>query len=197
MPYYSKPRKPKRGLTQRKDDDPFRDIRISIPSNMYADLEKRAAEKKLPVGRLINIAVYNELELEEPFNFDLTLPVDEYRSGLYEDEAIKLHNFLAKIPSGVGLDTLMLMREAIGLTHKELLLAYMQLKENGRIEEYYPARAAFQYAEDYRYIRCKDVHHSTMMGQRFKSVEGKSVRYKVGAESPIGKLSESLLKKKG
>lgn len=162
-----------------RENDPFIETRVHIPRAAYERLEVFAAEMGVPIGRVINYAIYNELDTEVPFNFDLTLPVEDFKPGLFTHEADVVHSLLSKLPSGCGLDMLVLMRMDFGLTRHQVLLGYMELKESGRIEEYYPAEARFKYPEDYRYIRVKDVHHRTVLKNRVRSLEGQPVRKKL------------------
>lgn len=172
---YKAPRRP-RVHEEVRTADPFVRVDVLIPRQMYLDMQ---AISKLgvqrPISRMIGYAIYNEFEVERPFTFDMTLPELDFVPGKFKYEADVLHGFLAKLPSGCGLDNLVLLKGELGLTKTQVLLAYMELKHQDRIEEYHPGGQFFNYPPDYMYVRVKDVHRSTMIKNRFRSFEGKYV----------------------
>lgn len=174
--YYGRPhpKKKKDPLTE----DPFVRLTAYVPRNIFTIIEIISAEKKIPISRLIAYALYNEVEdSADPFRFDLSLPEDEYIFGKYEHEAELLRQYLMKVPGGIGLDQLIMLKEDIGMSPKKILLAYMELKESGRIEEYSP-KSTFQYDESYKFIRLTGVSRAIMNRQRFKTVAGDATKYK-------------------
>lgn len=115
---------------ERKDDDFFIDITLTMPRSMYKKVSVIAHDKDMPVSRLMSYAVYNELETETPFNFDLSMPKEDFVEKQYFKQAEKLLALITSFPQfrGTGLDMLVMGRDFIGINSKEeLMLAYREL----------------------------------------------------------------------
>ena len=93
-------------------------------------------DRKVAITRLIGYAIDNELSKEIPFQFDYALPVDEYIENAYAVEANKILDYFKTINRGLPLDTLLLIREKIGVPDKQRLLYGMRecLKFNRLIQ---------------------------------------------------------------
>lgn len=92
---------------------------------------------KLPVSRLICIAVDNEFQKEEPFKLNLELNQDEYVEYAFADEAGKLMNFMKGLRNGMSLDLLYVLRKDIGIPDRTIFLqAFNECVKQGIIESY-------------------------------------------------------------
>ena len=174
---YGRPRKEKK-----KDplaEDPFIRLHTYIPVSVYKVLQTKSEELKQPISKLIAIGCFNEAEESaSPFVLDVTLPVEDFVLGKFEHEAELLRRFLMHVPGGIGLEQLVMLKDEIGLSAKKILLAYMELRETGRVEEYYPRASSFDYDPEYRYIRLIKTSRAIMNRQRFKTLAGEATRTK-------------------
>jgi len=93
-----------------------------ISTNHYGKLENFSKMYKLPISRLIAIAIERELEKDTPFKVDFTLPTDLLPNA-YADEAGKILKFMRRLKSGVALDFLYVLRHDIGIFDGKAFLA--------------------------------------------------------------------------
>lgn len=84
-------------------------------------LEKIVQEKKVPLSRLIAIAIERELESEKPFEFDVSLPDDEFVDFAFADEAGKILDYMGKI-AGLSLDLMVLARHDMGVPDRQTFM---------------------------------------------------------------------------
>lgn len=132
--------------------------------SMYhrAKLVYYAAQLKLPISRLVAMAIDNELSKEKPFdNFELNFPDEEFIEYAYLEQAGKIIDYLKKV-SGFGLDQLLILRHDIGVPDKrELLLGLRESLTKGFIEGYKIKPKPWvktEYDENYMFYRIKEDH---------------------------------------
>lgn len=140
-----------------KLNDAFECIKVYVPKGTSAILKAKAAERGEPVSRLCAIAIDNELDQKDKaFRYPTELPKEDTENE-YTVEGGKILQFLRKFPSGLALDTLLLCRRDIGLTHRDTVLAaYKELLQVGLIEEFKPPRAAYYHNPNYMRVRIVD-----------------------------------------
>ena len=171
-PSYRSPRKPY------DPNDAFDCIKAYLPKGTIKILREMSLDLQLPISRLVAIAVDNELDVQNAFNYPCAMPTSPFVEFAFADEAGKLLNFMAKFPTGVSTDTLLLCRRDIGIESRaEVMLAYRELLEKGLIEEFRPTKTRFAYHKDYRRVRVKDVAAKDLRRPRYKRVEGESTRH--------------------
>ncbi len=171
--FYRKWSKPKTYET----DDVFKAMNAFLPKKTVEMLEEISDDRRIPVSRLIAIAVDNELDCVPKFNYPIEAPASEYVEFAYADEAAKLLEFIEKCPHGVGLDTLLLVRRDLGIEDRAIvMLAYRELLKQGLVEAFKPLRTSFNYARDYRRIRAVGVDHKKLSRIRYKRLEGESLK---------------------
>lgn len=106
----------------------FSKISLTLPADLNEILRKLAADRRLPISRLIWYALDNELESPNPFNYECPEPETVFVQYAYSEEAKKIYDFLRKFPEGLNTDMIMLMRRQIGLPNKiTLMLALREL----------------------------------------------------------------------
>lgn len=141
---------------RKKEDEAFAEVKIFLPKSLHFMLKAKSDKDRIPVSKLITIAVDNEMDVDTPFYYPAIVPTTPYVESAYVDEAGKLYSFLEKVEYGIGLEHLLLCRRDIGIEDKStLLLAYRELLKNDLVEEFYPDRSAFTHPINYRYIRLK------------------------------------------
>lgn len=97
---------------------------------------------KLPISRLIAIAVDNEifdcnLDTEMPFYWNTKIPENDFVENTYADEAGKLVKFLKMDSRGMSLDILLVLRHEVGIPDKEkLLLALRECLDHNLLEAF-------------------------------------------------------------
>jgi hypothetical protein len=165
------------------DMDPFVRVDAYIPKSIYLILRQQSRLKGLPISRLINVAVDNELDAPEPFFYQTELPdpAPAYHEYQYAEEAQSILEYLSKIPKGTGLDLLMLARRDMGITDKEkFLLGFRELKMKNLVEAIEPIGTRFNYYEpDYRYYRAMLGPNAPLSKpKRFRRVEEESTKRK-------------------
>lgn len=171
--FYRKWSKPKTYET----DDVFKSLNAFLPKKTVQMLEEISEDKRIPLSRLIAIAVDNELDSIPPFNYPTEKPASEYVEFAYADEASKLLEFIEKCPQGVGLDTLLLVRRDLGIENREIvMLAYRELLEQGLVEVFKPLRTSFNYGRHYRRVRAVGVDAKKLQKIRYKRLEGESLK---------------------
>lgn len=125
-------------------------------------VEKISAERRIPVGRLLQYAIDNELDTAKPFNYIIDLPIIEIGElEVYDNQNIfKIFHFMKKnFPFGVGLDTLLLMRREIGIeSRSELLTAFAGLLHVRRVKKT-KCKNKF-YGPDYQFYKHVDTEGS-------------------------------------
>ena len=159
---------------KKREDDPFVSVTAYIPKSLSLRLSMLSKEIGLPMSRLIGFAIDNELDTEKPFNYDCSLPTDDYVEYQYAGEAGKIINFLNLIPSGASIDMLMLCRRDIGIPDKfTFLRAMRELIEKDMVIAGAPSvLSKFNYYKTdhvvYRTPRTEDE------AKRFRRIEGES-----------------------
>ena len=174
--------RPPRRARKVRQSDPFVRFTAYIPLSLYNKLKVLSEKLGRPSTRFVSWALLNELQNEErPFanKLKVELPEKDYVQGNHQHEASVLYMLLKRIPTGAGLDTLIMLADDLGLSETQLLLGYMELKNMDKIEEYYPRSSKFPYPEYYRYIRIKEIKHREMLKDALVAYEGSSVLWSV------------------
>src|SRR5690606_20669044 len=105
----------------------------------------------LPVPRLLEIAIDNELECTPPFNYQIPWPTEPYKEFEHAVNAKKITDFLVRFRDGLGLEMLLLLRRDIGIPDKkDFMLAFRECVEQKRVKEIRPANTMFKYGPEYR-----------------------------------------------
>lgn len=163
-----------------EENNPWEQINVSVPKKTHQKLVEICKEKKIPLSRACAIAIDNEFDSINPFNFPCEFPDSEYQPYLYTKEAGLILSFLMKLPGGTGIDSLMLCRREIGVEDREtMMLALRELLEKDLAELYTNFKASQGYASDRPLVRYKNIDPDT--GKRikkFKKFEGESLAYK-------------------
>jgi hypothetical protein len=149
-----------RSFNHNHDDDMFTEIRLYMPKSIHGILLAKSEAVHLPISKLNNFCVDNELEQGANaffYDLDYEMPDTPYIVDAYAAEAMKILDVMKKVRSGLPLDQLVLCRRDIGIFEKRtFLLAFRELVKLELIESYYPEKARFRYDLSYRYWRVKD-----------------------------------------
>ncbi len=141
------------------NDDMFAEIRLYIPKSLHAILTAKSEAVHLPISKLNNMALDNELEQGANAFFyalDYEMPDVPYMKDAYLTEATKILEVMKKLKMGIPLDNLVLCRRDIGILDKrDFLLAFRELVKLELIESFYPEKARFRYDLNYLYWRVK------------------------------------------
>ena len=115
---------------------------VSLSTELKRELEQMAIKKQVPISRLVSFALENEFAARNPFNYPVELEeAPDVDDIFYLKEGRQILNFLMKIPKGIGLVSLVLVRRDIGLPDKEILLkALAELIKKGLAELYTSTR---------------------------------------------------------
>ena len=153
-------------------------IKAYVPPMLHARLRDQSRLLGLPMSRLVAIALDNEFDQAEPFNYNTELPdnADDYA---YVTESDKMLTYICRYPNGIGRDHLCLARYEFGVNDRSVVLAALKsLLDTGMVEEVEPTRTKFKFwISTYRLIRAKDIHRKERKPRKFKKVEGKSTHY--------------------
>lgn len=95
--------------------------KVALVSKYHCiELDKVKNKTKIPLSRLLTIALDNELLKDKPFDLDFTFP--DSIDFAYADEASKILDFLSVNKFGIGLDNLLLLRHDMGIHTREAFL---------------------------------------------------------------------------
>lgn len=149
--------KPKRERGPNEPQSPFVEVTALIPRPLYNKLKANSIEKEIPQSRLLTMALFNELETGDPFNFIIPFPEEEYIEGKYAAESEKLMGLINQFNKGVGLDMLIMSKDGIGFTTDQIMSAYRELVETDQISTSHPAEIGIpgHYKKDYFHVRMK------------------------------------------
>lgn len=137
-------------------NDPFSLLKAFVPKSMEKILREKSKALGLPMSRLIAIALDNELDSPDPFNYPTQMPSSEFVEHAYTEEAQKLIRFLGKFKYGTGRDSIMLCRRDFGVVNREtVMLAYREAMEAGFIEEVRPKAKFRDYHHTYKYTKVR------------------------------------------
>ena len=170
----------KKARKKDKSIDAFVSTNVYLPKATANILKDLAATRKLPVSRLVAIAVDNELDVEPSFNYPVKLPDTNYREYAYAKEAGALMDWLSRFPHGVSLDTIMLCRRDIlgeeehNTARPVVLEALRELVEKEIAEFFAPAKMSRNKA--YERVRIRDENLSKSR-KKFKRLEGESLKH--------------------
>ncbi len=110
----------------------------------------------LPIYRLVQIAIDNELDQDRPFGYQTKFKeVENDPEDTYSHEAQLIFDFIKnKVKSSISLLHLMLLRREIPISdRKRVYGGYLELIQSGMVEEFYPKRTRFVYPQWYREIK--------------------------------------------
>jgi hypothetical protein len=130
-------------------------LHVHLPKFVNQTMRDIALEKGLPISRLVQIAIDNELVTATPFEFDCSWPESEFIENAYIEEATRVELLLKRFPWGIGLDALTLLRHDVGVQDKErFIYGVRELFQMGKIEFRKTQRSvnSFQYPPDYEFI---------------------------------------------
>lgn len=139
-------------MTKKKTDNFMVNV-SSFVSFKHRDALKSISQKReIPVSRLISFAIDNELQKENAFAFDTTLPESD-GDFKYANEAGKFMTFMNKLKSSQGLDILMILRYDIGIPDRDVFLgAFKECLDKNLIEETHREAVGIQ-ADDYKFYQ--------------------------------------------
>jgi len=116
--------------------------KFSVTLGMYHSkkIEEYAKKLKLPLTRIIAMAIDNEFSKAHPFKgIDFTLYKD-IQEDTYSEQAQKIVNYMSMIKSAVTIDFLYSMRHDIGLQHLEDVVGgFSELMRAGLLTEHLPS----------------------------------------------------------
>ncbi len=159
-----------------------------ITDKHYQEMLRLSQEKKLPMSRLVAVAIDNEFQTDKPFEWPMYPVIEgEYVEFAYAHEAGLILNFLKTQMNGMGIDLLLLLREDIGITDKEVFLAaFRECLEKGLLESYVPK------AGKYAPAPAEGYYHYRIPGTGPK--ENKKLRNKVTKYEKYLKLKKEFEK---
>jgi hypothetical protein len=121
-------------------------------------LESISFAYKLPITTLVAIAIEHELQRDKPFDYDVSLPKDEYLEFSFVDEAGKILDFMRKF-AGLSLEQMCLNRHDMGIPdHDRFMLGFRECLVNQMLETYTPKTSSFskfKYPDDKVFYRVK------------------------------------------
>ena len=146
--------KPRFFPKKKLEDDKFTELKLQVPNYMHDRIRQIARDRELPMSRLGLYAIFNELEQDVPFNFEMKMSETKYVENQYATQAANLFKLITNFPIGIGPDYLLMLKEEAKIYSKEeFMLAYRELLKSDMIELVYPAEAKTKYHKDYRYVR--------------------------------------------
>lgn len=152
-----------------REDDPFQEVTANIPKSIHTILKAKSIELNQPISKLIAMALDNELEAPQPFNYPVDLPTSTFVQDAYTDESGRIFSFLEKVNYGMSLDHLLLLRRNMGIMNKSVfLLGFRELLQTNMIEDFYPEKSKFRYDTTYRYYRVKKLEQKDIKTKRKK-----------------------------
>ena len=121
-----------------RDDKHMIKLQTFVGKTQYEQLKFRSEVSKLPMSRLIAIAIDYELQKEKPFEWDMKIPGGEYLEFTYADEAGKIVNYMRTLGSkGMSLDLLLLLRADMGIKDKNTFMqGFRECLEKKVVEPY-------------------------------------------------------------
>lgn len=159
-------------------DDPWCEIISYMPRSSYTIVRDASEDLRIPVSRLIALALDNELDSLSPFSYPCPVPEAVPGAHRYAEEAGRLLAFIKKFPNGVDLPGLVLCRRELDIPDRHILLAaYAELMADKLIEEFKPQRGYFNYGSKYRRVRATGITRDQQRRGKFRRVEGKTTRY--------------------
>jgi hypothetical protein len=131
-------------------------LTINICKSTRALLDTKCRETGFHLKKLIAIAIDNELDAANPFNYPAELPETEYKEDDYIEEAVKIFDLIKKHGS-IDKEYLLLSRRDVGIENKSAFLhGLRELFERQQVEIDDTKQPAFKnYPEGYVRIRIK------------------------------------------
>lgn len=138
---YNKPRPPRSPKTPKEKNDALEHPSCNISKSSFKKIKAIAAQSKIPIARLIAIAIDNEFDTANPFSYEIpSLDNIPYIEDAAFSESAKIHNYLMNNwAAGIGYDQILIVREDIGISDKTRLLLGVRelLKKEMLIEKNY------------------------------------------------------------
>ena len=120
-----------------KDDRKMIPVKAFIGLNHMEKLVYWSKIKKLPMSRLIAIALDKEFDEVDPFLYDCSLPSEEFEEYAYADQAGKILRYLKDQSVGMSIEMLTLLRADYGVPDKsEMLAGLKECVDKDLIESY-------------------------------------------------------------
>ena len=118
--------------------------RIVMVSEYVNKLLDELQERKMTsANQLIAIAIDNELEREDPFDYDLELPKQPKGDFPYVEQANKILQYMRE-RSGMSKEMMCLLRHDMGVPSKPIfLLAFEELAIKGFLVPYKPGKSTW------------------------------------------------------
>lgn len=153
----------------RNPDDTFQSVKVYFPRSIYNLLKMHSEKMKVPLSRVVQYAVDNELDAPAPFVYPVEEAKNVFIPDAYAEEAQLLARFLVKFASGAGRDQLLLCRRDAGIANKETFMcALRELFEANVIEEVkVPGTVKFKkYHHEHRYVRLKHQDRTALLARK-------------------------------
>lgn len=125
----------RRALKKSPIEDLYQQYNFKLPKSLMNEVLKISDSRNVSIGRLLSIALANELEQEElAFKLNMSLPRTPYIPDEFDAAAEKVLRFVQRKPNGVALEVLVLCKNDFGLSRNEVMGAVRQLFEEGMIK---------------------------------------------------------------
>lgn len=112
-------------LENKKKVELFAQARTHLPKSVMRTVEDISAIRKMPISRLIAVAIANELETQKPFTYDVELP--ETTDATYTSKAAKIYQYLKLCGNGMDKKLLVIARNDMGIEDKDEFLKALKL----------------------------------------------------------------------
>lgn len=136
------------------------EVKAFISNKHVEKLKFYAKRHKMPMSRLIGIAIDNEMfdsNLDEkiPFQLNTKLPDSDYIEYTFAHDASKIVRFLKGLKVGMSLDLLIILRHDMNIPDKSIFLeAFRECLEQNMVE-FYDAPRSVKYPEETILYRLK------------------------------------------
>lgn len=137
MSYYFR----KKNGDDKKEDERYKNltsVKIYTSKATLQKLKDLAKKTKSNISRMCAIAIDNEFDTEEPFNYPCEISTEPYTEYEYASEAQKLYDFFLSFDHrGVHIIIPMLSRRDLGIESRETLMgALRELLEKSMVEKF-------------------------------------------------------------
>ena len=120
---------------RRKLSDEFEVVKVYLPRTMLEKLKEIKQQTGVNISRLCAIAVDNEIERDNPFNFDDELP-ESVPEHVYAAEAGRILEYLSHVPGGLSVQAMVLLRRDMGMENKhDVLCGIAELIRAGAVRK--------------------------------------------------------------
>ncbi len=123
-------------MAYKKDETNAKRVQSWISFEHNKILERFSKMYKLPISRLVAIAIENEIATKKPFSIDFSFPIDTVENA-YANEAGKICKFMKTLRTGITLDFLYVLRHDFGVPERdEFLAGFNECIKNNLLESY-------------------------------------------------------------